>query len=248
MLKPYQYKFRIDAFRPDSIPMSRLAQYMSDIAEMLGSQSQVHFVKIEPGSMAIVKNVEYEAHPKVLKRIDQVRAKDAPELAQKAFVAINEKLKEDNASAELILPEEVSPANARILKFPGHKQIAQLAYGPFNQEGTLEGLLIRIGGLGDSVPVHLQEENDTIHMCEARREIAIKLGPYYLKCPIRVSGTGRWFRNENGRWEMKTFRVSDFVPLKNEKLSEALDRIRSRKGRLAIIEDPIAEVEEIRNG
>lgn len=243
MPQRYQYLFKIDAFTPETIPMARLAQYMDGLAAMIGHQSQVHFVKVDPGSMTLVSEIEYEAEPKVRERIRQVRSKEGPDVARNAYKAIDEKLREDNASAELIPPE-----GGHVLKFPGRKQWERVTYGPFNQEGTLDGVLIRIGGQGDSVPVHLLEESDTIHVCEARRDVAIQLGPFYLRGPIRVSGTGRWFRDEDAHWKMNSFRIADFTQIKDEKLSEALDRIRSIKGLFSDIDDPIAELEKIRNG
>lgn len=244
MPQPYRYLFKIDAYTPKTIPMARLAQYMGNLAAMMGNQGQVHFVELVPGSTVLVNEVEFEAEPKVRERLRQVRAKEGPEIARTAYASLNDLLSEDNASAELVTLE----SKHAIMRFPGRKRPANLVYGPFNQEGSIDGVLIRIGGQGDSVPVHLQEEGDIVHVCEARREVAVKLAPYYLQCPLRVSGTGRWFRDMDGHWEMKTFRIVDFVPLKDERLSESLNRIRSIKDGIAAIEDPLSKLRRIRNG
>ena len=43
------YELHIDAFTPESIPMSRLDEYMADFAVLLGHQEHVHFDKVKPG-------------------------------------------------------------------------------------------------------------------------------------------------------------------------------------------------------
>jgi len=47
-----EYRFKIDAYTPDTMPMSRLAEYMRELSEMLGEPSAVHFERLEPGSTA----------------------------------------------------------------------------------------------------------------------------------------------------------------------------------------------------
>ena len=106
MVRRYQYVFKIDAaFTPSTIPMARLAEYMSKIAAMLGNQEKVHFVRLESGSTVLVNEVEHEAFPKVRDRVKAIRANEGPDIGQKAFREINTLLARDNASAELIPPE-----------------------------------------------------------------------------------------------------------------------------------------------
>lgn len=59
-----RYRFVIDeSFTPDTLPMWRLAEYMTDMADLLGEKSYVHFVQIEGGSTVLVQDVEHEAYP-----------------------------------------------------------------------------------------------------------------------------------------------------------------------------------------
>ena len=60
-----EYRFKIDAYSPETIPMARLAEYMSDLAVLFGNRENVHFVQLEPGSTTLLQRIEYEAVPKV---------------------------------------------------------------------------------------------------------------------------------------------------------------------------------------
>ena len=72
---PYQYRFVIDAYTPDNLPMSRLAEYMADLAHLLGEAENVHFDHLETGSTVLVQHIEHEAVPKVKARPSHHRAK-----------------------------------------------------------------------------------------------------------------------------------------------------------------------------
>ena len=244
MAQRYKYVFKIDAaFTPSTIPMARLAEYMSKIAAMLGNQEKVHFVRLEPGSTVLVNEVEHEAFPKVRERVEAIRANNGPDWGQRAFKEINTLLAKDNASAVLIPPEGGAP----VIKFPGRAGEKRLSYGPFNQDWSLDGILIRIGGENDPVPIHIQEsEEKPPYICEAKRTIAIKLAPYYLRSPIRVHGHGRWFRDDDDKWAMKRFTITDFKPLKTDRFRDILGRIRALDTDLVGMKDPVSEFVNMR--
>jgi hypothetical protein len=46
-MSPVEYVFRIDAFTPDTLPMARLAEYLSALAKLLGHQEHTHFVRVD---------------------------------------------------------------------------------------------------------------------------------------------------------------------------------------------------------
>jgi hypothetical protein len=57
--------FYVDAYSPETIPMAKLAEYMSDFAALLGRENAVHFAGLESGSTQIAAIVEPEDLPKV---------------------------------------------------------------------------------------------------------------------------------------------------------------------------------------
>ena len=45
----HEYRFVIDALSPDTLPMARLAEYMGELARLLGRPDQVHFERLGGG-------------------------------------------------------------------------------------------------------------------------------------------------------------------------------------------------------
>ncbi len=76
--KNREYRFKIDAFSPTTIPMSRLAEYVSDLAKMFGNNNSVHLLKIEEGSTVPLVMVEWEAEPKVRDRMQATTYSASP--------------------------------------------------------------------------------------------------------------------------------------------------------------------------
>jgi hypothetical protein len=73
-----RFRFYIDAYSPKDIPMAKLAEYMTDFAELLGKEHRVHFDRLEGGSTTIVSRVEREDVPKVDHRLHKACSKVWP--------------------------------------------------------------------------------------------------------------------------------------------------------------------------
>ncbi len=236
-----EYRFVIDACDPDTLPMSDLAEYMADLARLLGSEEQVHFVRLEAGSTVLVQQVERQAAPEVKRRIHELAAPTAPEDAIRAFAALNRRLAKDGATGSLL-----EGVDTEIIRFPGREHSPGLTFGAFNQLGVLDGVLIRIGGRDDTVPVHLHD-GETIHVCNATRDMARDLAAYLYGPVLRVHGEGRWERTVDGIWLMKRFSISKFGELDDAPLSEIVERLRGVEGSgWQDIDDPLAEVRRLR--
>ncbi len=218
-----EYRFVIDAYSPETLPMSRLAEYMADLARLFGTAERVHFVRLEAGSTVLVQTVEAEAATEVRNRIDAVAAGQGPEEATRAFRTLNRYLAADGATGSL------RDGGGEVIPFPGRGHPPPLTFGAFNQPGVLDGVLIRVGGRDDTVPVHLLD-GETVHLCNANRDMARRLAPYLYGAPLRVHGDGRWDRDADGGWEMKRFNVSDFEELDEAPLGEVVGRLRDVEG------------------
>ena len=237
-----EYRFVIDTFTPESIPMARLAEYMAGIAKMLGNEERVHFLTMEAGSVAIRNYVEETAVPKVTARLKGIRNNTAPSEAIDAYAEIDRRLAEDNAIGIIETMTE-----GRIIEFPGRARNRQQVFGAFVQPGTLDGTLIRVGGRDATVPVYLQE-GSTIHHCNANRDVAKKLAPHIYGDPLRVHGSGRWFRDGFGNWTMDRFTINHFDVLQQSTLRDAIDKLRSIPDGVQILDDPVEELRRIRHG
>jgi len=241
--KSFEYRFLIDAFSPETLPMSRLAEYMAELASMLGEEKSVHFVKLECGSTVLVQRVEWEAVPKVRERIHAVRMREGPPEAQKAFDNLDRKLARDNAKGELR-----DQLGAKVIQFPGRTRESAEFYGPFNQPGILDGVLIRVGGERDPVPVHLEDGIGEVYMCHASRHIARDMAPQIFGPILRVNGTGRWHRTQEGQWEMDRFNISTFDVLRETTFRHLVNKLRTLPTDLGHSEDPIGILDKIRRG
>ena len=114
MSAPRQYRLKIDVFSVDSLPMGRLAEYMAELARLLGEQEHVHFSHLENGSAVLVSNIDELALPKVAERVQKVREGRAPKEAMQAFRTLDGLLAKDNAVAVLIPPDCTN-----VIEFPG---------------------------------------------------------------------------------------------------------------------------------
>ncbi len=236
-----EYRFVIDACTPDTLPMSRLAGYMADLAQLLGREEQVHFLRLEPGSTVMVQQIERDAVPEVRRRLHGLVEHTAPEDAARAYEALNRRLAKDEATGRLL-----EGADNEVIQFPGRDRPPALTFDAFNQPGVLDGVLIRIGGRDDTVPAHLRD-GKTIHVCNATRDMARRLAGHLYGPVLRVLGEGRWERTVDGTWFMKRFNISEFRELDDEPMSEVVERLRGVEGSgWKNVDDPLAEVRRLR--
>jgi hypothetical protein len=238
-----EYRFKIDAYSPETMPLNRLAEYLDDLAKLFGESQSVHLIKIEEGSTVPVLKVEREAEPKVRERLRLVRTNDAPAEAMRAAKDIDERLRRDNAKAVII-----DPVDSKLIEFRGRDLNRFVEYGPFTQADTLDGTPIMIGGEEDPVPVHLEgRKRGEIYICRASRSTAKELAPYLFSTYIRAEGMARWIRRRNGEWEMRRFTIKSFTPLKERTLRETIDELRAVPAKWKEMDDPYAELARIRH-
>ena len=219
----HRYRFVIKAYTPETLPMARLAEYMGKMATLLGEKAQVHFVRIEEGSAALLQEVEPEAQPAVRERIHAMREQAGPADVRQAYEALNGLLVDDRTTGYLAEDDDEAPG-ARLLEFPGATRNKEAVYGPFTEISELQGVVIRVGGELSEVPVHLKD-GDLVHICHAKRDLARTLAQRIFGEPLRVVGKGRWYRNMGGRWSMIRFVISDFDPLKHDSLGNVVTNL-----------------------
>jgi hypothetical protein len=229
------YRFIIKAYSPDRIPMSRLAEYMTDLADLLGEKAAVHFSRLEPSSTALAYWIEPEATPKVRDRVHRVTYGEGSFEATRAAHRLNRRLRADNGFGYI---EE--PSGGKIIDFPGVKELTHKAYAPFWQTGHLSGVVVLVGNSRGKVPVidrsrswvavHLEAGERTFN-CVAKRGVARKLGGHLLADPVRCEGRGRWERGADGLWTLLEFQISSFMPLDNASLGSVVEQLRAVPGR-----------------
>jgi hypothetical protein len=222
--------------------MGRLAEYMAEFAKLLGERDRVHFSRLDPGSAVLVSIVDQPAIPKVAERVQQLREGSAPKEILQAFRTLDGLLAKDNAIGVLIPPD-----GSNVIEFPGRTRPKPIRYGPFREQGMLDGVLIRIGGRDDTIPVWLKAE-EIEYYCQAREDVARRLAPHYLAGTLRVHGSGKWIREENGTWTLQQFDIEDFELLDDSSLVDVVGKLRAVEGSMwHKSEDSIRDALRLRN-
>lgn len=215
-----EYEFYIDAYTPSTIPMARLAQYMTELAALFGYADSVHFTRLRKGSLGVVARVAHEAVPKVRVRIQNARDPHAPNEVRRPYKKIDEMLRSDNAVGKL------RRGTSNVVVFPGRKAAANPRMGPFTEQSTLDGKVVRIGGTDATAHALIEDGEGKILSAECTRELAIELAQYLYKQPVRLIGNARWVRTEVGDWELLSFRAKEFIPLTPGDLASAIGKLR----------------------
>ena len=239
---PSTYYFAIDALTPDSLPMARLAEYMADLASLFGHKEHVHFDRVAPGSAVLEQHVDGDRRDQVRERLDAASVDGAvPADVADAVESIDNRLAKDGATGRL-----TDHRGAEVIFFPGRDRPRPRKFGPFKELCSFDGMLIRVGGRDETVPVHLQA-GDKIHICNADRDMARRLAPRLYQGTIRVWGDGRWEREPNGHWRLIRFDISKFELLDDSPIGEIVAKLRKVDGSgWKQFEDPLAELMRLR--
>ncbi len=233
-----EFRFRISAYSPATMPLARLAEYLTELAAMLGEKHAVHLVEVDEGSTVLVHKIDDEAVPKVRDRAAAIQAGSAPTTALRSYKKLNTMLRDDNGSGALL--EGV----AEILEFPG-KRAGLPPFMTVSERGEIDGEVVRVGGVDDPVPVLLSVEGRIVSGCWARRDVAKPLANRLFE-PVRLFGEGRWERSPVGEWSLISFRIESFAELDAELLSETINRLRAIPVDWG--SDPIGDILALRHG
>lgn len=224
MIGPDDYELRVDAWTPASIPMARLAQYMAELARLLGHAESVHFLRLRKGST----------------RLESAHSPEAQDDVRSAISRLDAMLREDNAVGQL------SRGADNIIRFPGRELTQPERIGPLRQHTECDGVLVRIGGRDETAHAHLVDAEGRVWNCSVSREMARDMAHHLFGAPLRVSGTARWARAEHGEWMLLDFRASDFRVLNDERLGEAVARLRNVETDWQTRDDPLSLLQGIR--
>lgn len=240
---PIRLSFRIDAYRPNTIPMARLAEYMAELATMIGERASVHFVELEPGSVKVVHEVEFEAYPKVEARTRAIRDGHAPAEAMKAYQAVNRKLAEDNTFGTYVTQD----GGAEILDFPGIRAPKPVSIAPVQQPTVIDGQVVGVGSrqVSTNVAVFI-DTGDRVQSCVTTRGMAKELRNFFLEEARRFHGHGQWVREEAGAWMLKTFTITSHEPLDHRPLSTLVAELRAIPSRFNESADPWDDMMKLR--
>jgi len=216
------YVLRIKGFTPDTLPLSRLGEYLSALSELVGPEAPAHFDRVTKGSAKLKVKILEDAAPSIEVRVRFASVAEPNSEPRRAYERIQSLLRDDQTSAEF-RPEK----GAVILAFPGAKNAPPKRTASVRECGELNGRIIRLGGKDDTIPVGLLQSDGTVINCTATVELARQLKQYLLE-PVDVvlSGVGRWTRTAEGPWEVSDFKISACDTLQYDGFDEALEKVR----------------------
>ena len=226
MSEQNEYRFVIDEINPDTLPMSRLAEYMGELARFLG--------EIGTSALRAAGGGKHRARPdggaggdarSKRTKIHSLTYASPPSDVVRAFNALNRYLAEDNAAGSLQKTE-----GAEVIRFPGCERPAPATFGAFNQLGVLDGVLIRIGGRDDTVSPFTCAMAPEFTCATPPAGCARRLAVHLYGPTLRVQGDGRWERDADGGWVMKRFNITNFEQLDDASLGQVAQRLRDVDG------------------
>lgn len=238
MAKREEFLFEIEV-PPKTLPMSRLAEYVSDLAELLGQQEHVHLIEIRESSTLLVPYVDDIAFQKVQKQVMAIRNGSASARAMKSYQTIDERLAEDGTTAVLRAPYGI------IIQFPGTLRPVSEDVGPVRERETIDGEIIQIGGRDETISVYVRDHND-IAICTTTRDKGKSLAKLIFQ-QVRVHGESTWIR-ANERWKRTGFVIDYWDELKQESLQHTIQRLQNVHAPDIDKIDPFAITSELKHG
>ena len=116
------------------------------------------------------------------------------------------------------------------------------------QPSSADGVVIKIGGKDETIPVMLRNTEGKIINCQIRGTANAKnLARYYLEGPIRVHGNGKWLRNAAGVWALESLLIQTWEELDTAPLDEVLAKIGKVAGNgWRAMDEPLLEWRKMR--
>jgi hypothetical protein len=219
--------------------MARLAEYVADLASMLGQEDHVHLVEIRESSTVLVPIVDEIAFQKVQKQIVAIRNSSAAQKTMKVYDAIDNRLADDSASAVL------RGAYGTVVQFPGNsnKPVSE-DLGPVVEPWSFDGELIQIGGRDETISVYIRDRHETPVICTTTRDKGRSLAQLIFQ-QVRVNGQATWIR-ANNKWKRTHFYIDSWSELTERSLESTIQQLRDVATPDIDKIDPFANLAEIR--
>lgn len=246
MAERQKFLFKIEGVDLSDLPMRRVAEYVRLLSELLGHDSHVHMEGIKKGSVAVAHNIDASHAEEIIQTARDASRGIGPQKSNDVYQKMNVFLAEDKSVGSLQDAHETE-----IVQFPGRAVPALEILGPIEQEDSLDGVIMRIGGMTDEVPVWLRSgdprSGEGKLSCLANRTMARQLAPYLFEKELRVFGNAKWVRHEDSGWKLLRFFIEHFEELDPVPLTVLAERLRDIPGNgWEKIEDPWLELQRER--
>lgn len=212
-----RFEFILPGYTPETMPLDRLLEYLSQLMVILGNPSDLHLIKIEKSSTKPVFLMPPHAAVKARKRARDTWEGGGPVRARDAYRRIRRMVSEDGGK-----PAVLTSKSATILEFPSVDLGEDQEIGSVRQASSVTGELIRVGGETEFDPILLRDVSGAVIAgCFATKDVAKRLAKH-LHEYVRLHGIASWHRDRHGKWQIARMKVQTFETVDTDTLSESL--------------------------
>jgi hypothetical protein len=216
-----EIEFMIPAYTPETMPLDRLLDYLRQIGDVVGAPQDMHLIRIEASSTKPVFSLAIPVATQARERVAAVRAGRGTNKQRSAYNQIREMVKLDGG-----VPASLKDRTGIILDFPPPTEAADTISG-VHQPSSFDGILIRIGGVAENVPLLMQDLSGEVYSgFSAPRALAKSMRSQLFE-PTRVTGNGSWDRRPDGVWKLSKMLIQSFEPLGDETLADVFQKLRT---------------------
>jgi len=239
------FTLHVEGVHLDTISLDEVGALLADFAQLLGKDAWPRYHSITRGSISMTARVAAQSEMDVKTRAFLLRTGDAPDDAVRARERISRRLGSHRARRATV----VDSSKAKVVEIPIERIDSDIVDLPsLSRAGSLQGKVIRLGGRKETVPIDIEDVDGHVYACKASRAIAKRLAAYMFEYTVRVHGTGRWQRADDGIWHVEEFQISDFDPLDDQNLKDAVAELREIDSAWKQQDDALEQLENLRKG
>jgi len=224
-----ELSFIIPGFTPETMPLDRLIEYLQQMAVVLGDPKNLHLVAIRTSSVSPVLHAPKETALEARDRAQRVQRGDGTRRQIGAYNRISKMVRRDAAGTKYAgRPALLRTVDRIILEIPAAPEESGVIEG-LRQMTTIDGQLIKVGGVGDNASLQLQDlDGRILSGFTATRSLTKELATLIYE-PVRLMGIGQWSRSGDGVWELDRMHVQSYERLEDEDATVTIERMRDLK-------------------
>jgi hypothetical protein len=203
--------------------MSKLAEYLKDWAAVLGEANTPIFRGLVKGSVVLRATVNPQCKTEVRSRLLAIKLHTDP-AAAKFVEKLNSAMARDAFQGTIL---DGSGAVIVDLTDQG-KDAAKQVEHIIPDSGTIDGVVVGIQGVDDTVHIRIQESNGATFSVALRDlGMARRFAAHFRGDPVRVAVHGTWKRTSSGVWEPHHLTADSFEELDQSSAKDVMDKLRA---------------------
>lgn len=241
-LDTWDYALRIHGVTPKSVALARLGEYLKAYAVLLGTSNQPAYAGVVKGSARLRASIPVEHRTETRVRllsvsheVDFGNVASNDDSAIRARNSLADMLARDGLSGELEDRE-----GAVILRFEKPKPQMQAVEPIVHDTGVIDGVVIALGGIDDTVHLRLlTRPGEEVKLTLRDLNEARKAARHFRGDTVRAHVHGTWKRTSAGRWEPHSPYLDRIEELSDEAGGDLLTRLSALPGnRWSTMADP----------